>query len=81
MPSSSPPPSRSQGPPAQHPASMPTNLLAQQFDPTIDAQQAEIELDGYHWHPLDKKALGVVPFRGTSSLSTDHISLVDDRRD
>ena len=39
-------------------------LLAEQFDPTIDAQQAELELDGYRWHPLDKKALGVVPFRG-----------------
>lgn len=38
-------------------------LLAEQFDPTIDAQQAELELDAYRWHPLDKKALGVVPFR------------------
>ena len=39
-------------------------LLAEQFDPTIDAQQAELELDAYLWHPFDKKALGVVPFRG-----------------
>ena len=40
------------------------DLLMLQFDPTIDAQQAELELDRYRWNPLDKKALGVVPFRG-----------------
>ncbi|KAF8442690.1 hypothetical protein BGX38DRAFT_1144067 [Terfezia claveryi] len=40
------------------------DLLVQQFDPTIDAQQAELELVSYRWNPLDKKALGVVPFRG-----------------
>ncbi|RPB19641.1 hypothetical protein L211DRAFT_897370 [Terfezia boudieri ATCC MYA-4762] len=40
------------------------DLLVQQFDPTVDAQQAELELDSYRWNPLDKKGLGVVPFRG-----------------
>ena len=40
------------------------DLLQLQFDPTIDAQQAELELDRYRWNPLDTKALGVVPFRG-----------------
>lgn len=40
------------------------DLLAAQFDPTIDAQHAELELDSYRWDPLDKKALGLVPFRG-----------------
>ena len=40
------------------------DLLASQFDPTVDAQQAELELDSYRWDPLDKKALGLVPFRG-----------------
>ncbi|KAF8420017.1 hypothetical protein BGX38DRAFT_1272351 [Terfezia claveryi] len=40
------------------------DLLVQQFDSTIDAQQAELELEAYRWNPFDKKALGVVPFRG-----------------
>ena len=40
------------------------DLLASQFDPTVDAQQAELELDSYRWDPLDKKALGLGPFRG-----------------
>ena len=40
------------------------DLLAAQFDPTVDAQQAELELDSFRWNPLDKKALGIVPFRG-----------------
>lgn len=39
-------------------------LLEQQFDPTVDAQHAELELDRYRWNPLDKKSLGVIPFRG-----------------
>ncbi|RPB21348.1 hypothetical protein L211DRAFT_870048 [Terfezia boudieri ATCC MYA-4762] len=40
-------------------------LLVQQFDPYIDAQQAELELESYKWNPMDKKGLGVVPFKGT----------------
>ena len=43
------------------------DLLAAQFDPTVDAQQAELELESYRWDPLDKKALGLVPFRGHMS--------------
>ena len=39
-------------------------LLVQQFDPSIDAQQAELELESYKWNPMDKKGLGIVPFRG-----------------
>ena len=39
-------------------------LLTTQFDPTVDAQQAELELAKYRWNPLDKGALGVIPFRG-----------------
>lgn len=58
--------------PALNPACVPDtvakvslyNLLLLQFDPTIDAQQAELELDRYRWNPLDPKALTVVPFRG-----------------
>ena len=40
------------------------DLLVQQFDPSVDAQQVEIELESYRWNLLDKKALSVVPFRG-----------------
>ena len=40
------------------------DLLVEQFDPTVDAQQAELELDAYRWNPLVKKALGIIPFRG-----------------
>ena len=40
------------------------DLLVQQFDPTVDAQQAELELASYRWNPLEKNALGVIPFRG-----------------
>ena len=40
------------------------DLLVQQFDPTVDAQQAELELANYRWNPLEKNALGVIPFRG-----------------
>ena len=40
------------------------DLLVQQFDPTVDAQQAELELASFRWNPLDKNALGVIPFRG-----------------
>ena len=39
----------------------PYRLLFVQFDPTNDA---EPQLDGYRWNPLDKKVLGVAPFRG-----------------
>ena len=39
-------------------------LLTTQFDPTVDAQQAELELAKYRWNPLDKGALGVILFRG-----------------
>ena len=39
-------------------------LLTTQFDPTVDAQQAELELAKYRWNPLDKGALVVIPFRG-----------------
>ena len=64
---------------ARNPAFVPANvvevslydLLLWQFDPTIDAQQAERELDRYQWDPLDPKALTVIPFRGhVSQLCT-----------
>ena len=29
------------------------DLLVVQFDPTVDVQQAEIELASYQWNPLD----------------------------
>ena len=42
------------------------DLLVQQLDPTVDAQQTEIELHSgsYRWNLLDKKGPGVMPFRG-----------------
>ncbi|RPB20335.1 hypothetical protein L211DRAFT_852445 [Terfezia boudieri ATCC MYA-4762] len=41
-----------------------SNKFIGPFDSTIDAQQAELELEAYRWNLLDKKALSVVPFRG-----------------
>ncbi|RPB18674.1 hypothetical protein L211DRAFT_853890 [Terfezia boudieri ATCC MYA-4762] len=42
----------------------PNYKLVQQFDPTVDAQQAELELESYRWESPRKKAFGAVPFRG-----------------
>lgn len=39
-------------------------MLAEQFDPTIDAQQPEIGLGNCRWYPLDIKTLGLAPFVG-----------------
>ena len=40
------------------------DLLVQQFDPNVDAQQAELELATYRLNPLEKNALEVIPFHG-----------------
>lgn len=38
------------------------DVLVQQFDPTVDAQQAELDLASFRWNSLDKNASGVIPF-------------------
>ena len=40
------------------------DLLVMQFDSAVDVRQAELELEGYRWDPLDEKALEFVPFHG-----------------